>query len=57
MDPTIDKPAYDLPFGFYITVDDADTYTLWCNDKFVYWNERLDQVFIVFGRHLDTVKG
>lgn len=49
--------VYDLPHAFYITKDGADTFTLWCNGKFVYWNESVEQVFIVFGRHLDTLKG
>lgn len=52
---------YDLPHGFYITEEDEPGETvgfiLWCNGKFVYWNESIDQVFIVFGRHLATVKG
>ena len=47
---------YDLPHTFYVT-QDSEGYVLWCNGKFVYFNEDLDQVFIVFGKHLATVKG
>jgi len=52
---------YNLPHGFYVTEDnipgESNGFNLWCNGKFVYWNESLDRVFIVFGRHLETVRG
>lgn len=47
---------YDLPHKFGVFKDE-DGYCLMCNGKFVYWNECLDRVFIVFGKHLATVKG
>ena len=50
------EKLYDLPHKFGVFKDE-DGYCLMCNGKFVYWNECLDQVFIVLGKHLKTVKG
>jgi hypothetical protein len=53
----MEQVIYTLPHGFYITEDKESTYTLWCNGKFVYWNECVDNLFMVFGKHLKLIKG
>jgi len=50
------EKLYDLPHRFEVGKQDGG-YSLYCGNSFVYWNESLDRVFVVFGKHLETVKG
>lgn len=50
---------YVLPHNFTISEDEHQpgAYVLWCGGNFSFWAETLDEILIVYGKHLAHVKG